>query len=449
MLTAAAGAALAAALAGRIVLTTAASVVAVVMTLKVTGVFASRDPFHPALVVAVYLGVLTVGRAVYVLDQDEFGLAVHLRVPVDGHERTFAVAVLVQLGAAVLFAAGAWLARPRVESRPAEPKQARATARQRPLLVALAIVSVLSIACLVQLFREAGGIAAYVRALNHRQLFFAEHGWLVTIPAILPSLVLAWWALNVRSLRTRRDWALAGGLVALACVMAAATGVRSTLLFLFAVPLLVIGHLRLRRIGLGIAIVTALMVFLAGAAYREVVHDRDHPDEGAQSLVVNTFASGDAHLPDAVATMMLVDPERKWGSTIANAALTPVPRRLWDGKPRGANHQFTTLISPRWYARTRAEYGVTLSGELLWNFWWLGLAGFAALGYASAAAYRRARARPDDPLVVLLFAAVLGTLLLLLRADVWNTTIGSVQAFGPGLALVWLATRAPGPRMAR
>jgi hypothetical protein len=138
---------------------------------------------------------------------------------------------------------------------------------------------------------------------------------------------------------------------------------------------------------------------------------------------------------------MLVDPDRKWGSTIANAAVTPVPRTLWTGKPRGANQQFSTMIAPRWHAHTKAEVGVTLSGELFWNFWWVGLLGFAALGYASGAAYRRALARPDDPLTVLLFAAVLGTLPLLLRADAWNTTIGSVQAFAPGLLLVWLATR--------
>jgi hypothetical protein len=449
LLAAAAGGALGAALAGRIGRTAAASAIAVVMTLKVTGVLASRDPFHPALVVAVFLGVLTIGRAAYVLDQDAFGLATHLRVPVEGHERTFAVAVLAQLGGAVLFAAGAWLARPR--PRPPAPRAdaARRPPRQRPLLVALGIVSVLSIACLVQLLREAGGVAGYVRALDHRQVFFDEHGWLVTIPAILPSLVLAWWALNVRSLRTRRDWALGGGLVALACVMAAATGVRSTLLFLFLVPLLAIVHLRVRRIGLGAAIVAGAIVFLLGAAYREAVHDQDNPDaarlyaEGPKGLVVNTFASADAHLPDAVATLMLVRPDRKWGSTIANAAVTPVPRRLWNGKPRGANQQFTTMIAPRWYARTKAEYGVTLGGELFWNFWWVGLLGFAAVGYASGVAYRRAIARPDDPLRVLLFAAVIGTLLLLLRADAWNTTIGSVQAFGPGLALVGLATRRP------
>jgi hypothetical protein len=448
ILAALAGIALWAALTGRIGVTTAAGAGAAVMTLKATGVLALRDPFHPALVVAVFLGVLTAGRAVYVLDQDAFGLAAHLWLPVEGHERTFAVAVLAQLGGAVLFAAGAWLARPSPRAPAPAPREVRERPpRQRPLLVALAVVSLVSVACLVQLLREAGGVAGYVRALDHRQLFFDDHGWLVTVPAILPSLVLAWWALNVRSLRTRRDWAVAATLVGLACVMAAATGVRSTLLFLFVVPLLAIVHLRVRRIGLGVAIVAGLVVFAAGAAYRDVVHDQDNPDaerlyaDGAEGLVVNTFASADAHLPDAVATLMLVEPERKWGSTIANAAVTPVPRRLWNGKPRGANQQFTTMIAPRWYAATRAEYGVTLGGELFWNFWWVGLLGFAVLGFASGAAYRRARAGPDDALAVLTFAAVLGTLLLLLRADAWNTTIGAAHAFGPGLVLVWLATR--------
>lgn len=429
-------------------LTTAAGAAALALTLHATGALAERDPFHPALVVALLLGLLTIGRVLYVLDHDRFGLAEHISAPVEGHERTFAVAVLAQFACAALFALGAWAAR--TWGRRSAPSST-VPPDQRLVVAALVIVGLGAVASLAVLVGDAGGVRDYVRALDHRQLWFREHhGRLVGFLAVFPSVVLAWLALNIGALRGSRRMALvAAGLVALACVMAAATGVRSTLLFLFVVPVLALRHVRVRRIGLGVAVIAGVVAFLAAGAYRDATRDNDNPDarrlydEGAKGIVTNTFAGSDAHLPDALATLMLGGFDRRWGVTIANAAVTPVPRQFWDGKPTGANEQFTRILAPGEFARTRTEYGITFAGELYWSFWWPGLAGFALLGLGAGAAHRRALARPDDALAALTFAAVLGTLLLLLRADAWNTAVGAIQAFVPGLVLVALARRRP------
>ena len=424
-------------------MTTALAAALVVVTLVVTGALRERDVLHPAVLVAGFVGVLTVGRALYVLDREAFGVRLAHPVPLAGNEQSFALGVFAQMAGAALFAAGAAWAASR--GGPARPRAARLD--PLPLYVGIvtaALASILSIALLV---REAGGLADYVDVLGYRQVFFDDRGFSLVFPTMLPGLVLAWLAVNFGSLDTGNRRAIAVTLVVVAVVAAAATGTRSLIVFFLFVPAIALFRIRVRRIPIAIAIAIAVLVFAAGSLYRGEIRDQGNAaaeavyQDGAKGFVVNTFASSDAHQPDPVAMLLVRDARPKFGSTIAAAALTPIPRSIWGGKPTGANQQFTELESPEQFEITRTEFAITFAGELYWNFSWPGLAAFALVGVAAGAAYRNALARPGEPSRALLYAAALAATLLLIRTDVYNTTVVAAQVFVPGLALLWIGRR--------
>lgn len=438
----AAAGALAAALAGQVEATAAAGAVLLAAVLVTTGTLQERDVFNPAVVAAVFVGVLTLGRVAYVVDHGSFGLDQRDLLPLAGNERDFALGVLAQFGAAALFVAGA--ARARRWRLPAAGRSEKID--QLPLAIALVVVGVLASATLASAVREAGGVSGYVDlALGNRQTFFDDRGWMLLFLTMLPGLALAWLAINVGELRSGNRRAIALVIALVAAVAATATGSRGLLLFMFAAPALAIVHVRVRRIRLWVALAALLVAFLGAGAYREVVRSTDAPDgiyeTGAKGVLVNTFASPDSQLPDPVAILLTRDPRPKLGSTVASAVAAPVPRRIWPGKPTGANEQFTRWVAPERFRLNKTEYAITLAGEMLWNFWWLGLAAFAVLGFAAGAAYRWAVARSRDPIAVFAFSSALGIVLLLLRGDVFNTAITTGQFSVPALGLLVLGRR--------
>jgi hypothetical protein len=435
--------ALAAALAGQVAATTALASAALVATLITTGALRERDALHPAVVVAGFLGVLTVGRALYVLDREAFGLRLADQLPLAGNERSFALGVFAQLAGAAVFAAGAsWTAR---RARPARPEGGPIDLL--PLSLAIAAVALASAISVALLVRETGGLGDYIDALGFRQVLFDDRGFALIFSTMLPGLVLAWLAVNIGRLDSGNRRTAALLLFGLGGLAAMSTGTRSLFVFFLLLPAIVLFHIRVRRIPMWIALVIGVVVLGAAGAYRERLRDEGSQtaggiyQDGPKGYVVNTFASPDAHQPDPVAMLVKRSAGPKLGTTIAAAVLTPVPRRIWAGKPTGANQQFTELESPEQFEGTKTEYAITFAGELYWNFWWPGLAAFALVGLAVGAAYRNALDRPRDPLSLLGYAGALGTALLLVRTDTYITIIVAAQVFVPALALLWIGRR--------
>jgi hypothetical protein len=436
-------AAFVAALSGEVAVTTALGAALVVATLIASGALRDRDVMHPAVIVAGFNGVLTLGRSLYVLDREIFGLRLDAQLPLAGNERAFALGVFAQMAGVALFTVGTARAR----RRQAAPSPRPTRFDLFPLYVGILVIALAAAVSIAFLVRESGGLGDYIDVLGFRQVLFDDRGFAVVFPTMLPGVVLAWFALNIGSLDTGNRRAIALTLLVLAVVAAAATGTRSLIAFFLFVPLLVLFRIRVRRIPFTVAVVIAVLVFAAGALYRTEVRERGNTaagalyQDGAKGFVVNAFASSDAHQPDPVATLINRDARPKFGSTIAAAALTPIPRRVWDGKPTSANQQFTELESPEQFESTSTEFAITFAGELYWNFWWVGLTGFALVGVVAGAAYRNALARPGDPLSSLLYAAALAATLLLIRTDVYNTTVVALQVFLPALALLWIGRR--------
>lgn len=401
------------------------------------------DIFHPAYVVAAFIGLFTTGRTLYVLSTERVGPFYGKSYPLAGHERLFAQAVVAQFAGAALFAVGTAFVPVRSSDAPlglSLPRPGR-----RFLLLSVLIAAALSLGTLAALVSQAGGLSNYLNDIHARQTFFAGKGSLLLLTSLLPAAALAWFAARAGTLGTGNQRALAVTLLLAAAAAAVGTGSRSTVLFLLVVPVMVILHLRANRLRVWIVALVGVVMFVGASTFREHLRGSD---PGAQhvsthhplSVVTNTFASSDAELPDPVAVIRLKAHGLKNGVTFVQAFASPVPRALWPGKPVSASAQFSRLIDARDFSTTRVEMALTFAGELIWNFSWFGLLGFALVGYLAASAHRLAWHRRDD-ISALLYAAALGTVLILLRGDSFNTAIASGEVFIPALGLLAFSHR--------
>jgi len=399
-----------------------------------------RDILHPAVVVALFVAVLTAGRSAYVLGEGAYGMSLDASIPLAGSERAFSAGILAQLLTAGLFAAGALLAGRR--RSPVRRTRQEVPVNSTVLGFGVLIATALSLGTIVALVGEAGGVGRYLTELGNKQHLFEDRGWLYVLPALMSGATLAWFAAKAPTLSTGNRRSLALGIVLIAGLAALGTGSRSAAILLLVLPLVTLLHYRVGRIPIWLAAVLAVLLFTGASGFREVIRDRDNPaaervyTEGLQGFLTNTFASPDARLPDAPAVLREESPELKYGSTFASALVSPVPRSVWESKPEGANAEFSRLVAPARFRETQSEFALTLSGELLWNFSWPGLCLMLLLGYGVGVLHRRCATDPGGALPAFLYAAALSLVVFALRADSFNTALAAGKVFAPGLLLL-------------
>jgi hypothetical protein len=401
------------------------------------------DPLNPALIMIATVCTLTVGRTAYVLDHGAFFLIFETQFSLVSHARDFALGVFAQLSGVALFvlaiaAVARRLGPARQGSQPTAPRQLD------PCVLRIGLFSgaLVTTGALIALIGQAGGLHGYIDALRNRQFFFQHEGPLFVALSAFPAAALAWFAVDASPGRSRRWWVRAGGLLGAAALTAIAGGARSPLIFLFLIPVLIVIHMRVRRLSWRTIAVLALVTFLAVSAFRTLARDsgatasRDLYAPGVAGFFTNAFASPDSRLPDSIAVLRANSVPAQNGRTIVGALTAPVPRSVWPGKPRSGNEKLAAALYPGAF---KPALGLTLAAEAVWNFGWIGLLLFGAIGAVVGAAYCRAQRRPGEPLRLVLYAAAIGTTLVAARADLFDANLGFLKAFVPALGLIGLS----------
>lgn len=280
--------------------------------------------------------------------------------------------------------------------------------------------------------------------------FYPWTASIVVVPSAIAIAAVAW---------ARGSW----GLGLLALVLAAAvllralpTGNRLLLLPFFGALFVLYFLQRRSRPGLGTLIAIAAVAIVASAALSDL-RGRSDRDESAVTSVRNVltdpgravapFTTGpDTEMAATLAAALKVIPAKQphsfGATTLGDLVTRPIPRTLWENKPRPPREQLIATIWP-----VEAERG-TLNPEfsvLLYFFWDLSypgvLLGLGLYGILASVLFRYFSLHGSLLPVQVFFALALWLIPPALRDNPVNTTINLAFALAPIPIIFWLAAR--------
>jgi hypothetical protein len=412
------------------------------------------DIFEPIVVFSVAFGVMFAVRPLSMLIKDDtvyFGLDVR---------RTLPVAVLLALAGAVAFVVAYEF--PLGRALAVRIPRPRGELDETRMAVAALCVGALGLLALFIVLPTSRGLSALDPLLHGRgpelgrvltdTSTYLWYGSLLLIPASLAFFALA--------LRRSRTVFVAGAATfgSLALLRTIPTGNRLALLVFLggAVVFLYLRHTR--RPGF-VALAAGLALALVGSYFSLVFRD---PDTRGHTLrTVERVASrptrlfspivngADAEMAPALAGALTIVPDRlsyRFGSaTFGDLVIRPVPRQLWNGKPRPPGQEIVTTVWP-----SAAVYGFDPAfTPLLFFFWDFGipgvLVGMALFGVIARLLYERLRLDSDRVDSQLLFAASLWFVVIAARNDPADTVVQAAFLLVPLAVILAIGRRAPEP----
>lgn len=246
------------------------------------------------------------------------------------------------------------------------------------------VVAIVAAGALLVLMAAAGGVDALVlqRGVRAEERVAAEIGgqWTFIVRQALPIACLIWLGLQPTVARKLLFWLLASTGLGMAF---AATGSRSSVL----VPVVmgfIIWILRTRRVphfGIAAGAAVAFIVVGVGGEFRE---ESWHVDSVGQvemeSGIISGFVRGVREVGrkntenDALIAILARVPDEVgllYGRSYLSVPASPIPSRLWPGKPDAGGRLTGELI----FGRPRGGGGVSpgTAGEAFWNFHLLGV----------------------------------------------------------------------------
>lgn len=413
---------------------------ALVLALFTFALSVDRDLFSPAALMGAVILAFYVARPIYIANEGWWGAGAQIDLmPLDALStgyltRSLRVAVLGTLSLLAGYATarvGSGLRRPRRAARPIVLRGARF---RRALGVSIALTSLV----FVLLVQRAGGPAGLLGALSRKSSFLQGGYWTTFLRLPLKACLFAWAAAAFSdparqiSPRSRRV------LVLLVLGVAASdflTGGRATLLVQTLLPVALIYHYGRRPIRLRTFTVLVVAGALLFVGVRVVTRDSQfNADRGIslstqlqQSVLqfpATTVGGTDAVPFDSLMTLMAHEGDAPLGgSTYVSALNAPVPRALFPWKSDGGgNTWFTRSYYPRFYYPDRIETSLSLYGEAYANWRLAGIVVVPWLfGLGVGALYSAFRSR-RSPSWLIGYAAAIGTVVLMLRGDAYQTT---------------------------
>jgi hypothetical protein len=369
-------------------------VVVLVLPIAFRAVARRFDPFEPLVLFAAAYGVMFALRPATMIVSGEYGFW-----GVDVRE-TLPLVLLLALTGAVAFVCayesragvtvGRWLPAP----PPLAPRRAAIAC------LAMALIAVGSLAALVATSDSPDALGVVLRGrsgqlndLLRENSSYLWYGSTLVAPASVLLVALA--------LRRRSLWLAAAAtfVLALAFVRTVPIGSRIVLLPMLGGIFAVVYLVRDRRPGLwALAAVTAVAIF---ASY-VISHARQQEDRAKAPSAVEVLVRSpgtmldpilhgpDAEMAPALGAALTVVPDElhhRWGgATLGDLVTRPVPRQLWDGKPRPPGEELVAKVWPSLYPNLNPAFS-----PLLPFYWDLGIAGvllgMALFGIAARTLY--------------------------------------------------------------
>ena len=407
------------------------------------------DPFEPIVVFALAWGVMFVVRPIAIVVRDDTNFyGVDIGPTLDD-------AVLLGLVGAVAFAFGYWL--PFGKHLAARlPAVAQGTPSSAALVWSV-VVACVGLALLALVIVPGEGLDGVETFLGGRSEALDEiidnssnylwYGSLVVVPAALVSAALALEA------RTASAIALALALGAMALLRAVPTGNRVFLVVLVG-GFVVFAYLRTARrpgiVAMCLGIVVALVASRAVLEVRDPETRRDVPTilraivTTPKSAFSPLYRGPDAEMAPALAGAMTAIPDplgyRFGGATFGDVVLRPVPRELWDDKPRPHITVVTEEVWPVAVETGGFNPAFTPVLAFYWDFWVFGVvAGMGLLGVLARSVWEYFLRFESSFSAQLLFATALCYLVVVLRHDHVLTSVWALILFVPLVAILRFA----------
>lgn len=130
-----------------------------------------------------------------------------------------------------------------------------------------------------------------------------------------------------------------------------------------------------------VLLILSIPVFLWGAGLSRITLGETGKDTSASSVVSAGAGLGSVYSPLDTWGELIgpLTPEQReqfgprWGATFVNTALLPVPRVLWEDKPKGFGAELTEVLEPELVSAEHSEAAL-VQGEWYANFGYAGLA---------------------------------------------------------------------------
>ena len=416
------------------------------------------DPFEPIVVFALAWGVLFVVRPIAIVVRDDTNFyGVDIGPTLDD-------AVLLGLVGAIAFAVGYRLAfGKRLAARLPEVAQGTPSSAALAWSVVVACVGLALLALVIVPGEGLDGVQTFLGgrsdALDEiidNSSNYLWYGSLVVVPAALAAAALA--------LETRRASAIvvAVALGALALLRVVPTGNRAFLIVLVG-GIVVFAFLRTaRRPGI-VAICVGLVLALVGSRVVLELRDpetrRDLPTilhaivTSPKSAFSPLYSRPDAEMAPALAGALTAIPDplayRFGGATFGDVVLRPVPRELWDAKPRPHITELTEEVWPVAVETGGFNPAFTPVLAFYWDFWLFGVfAGMALLGVLARSIWEYFLRFESSFAAQLLYATALCYLVVVLRHDHVLTSVWALILFVPLIAILRLSTAPAGSALA-
>jgi hypothetical protein len=316
----------------------------------------------------------------------------------------------------------------------------------------LPLAFLISVATIVFIARS--NAASMYDVWANRNLIFSDGGGVLLIGTqVFRYALLVWLALRWRAGASTAKGVFYS-LVLVALLLELALNSRSSVVFGFFLPLLVVYDRYASALSVKKILVVAFAVLiLFGVGYRTIARDQFfETNQGLslpQLLVQNvtdlpSFFWGGFEAASLDGTIDILDKYRHTrlsGETLFNAMSAPVPRPLWEEKPRGgANTEYTEAYYPSVYGAVRTEYSASLAGELYMNF---GFAGMVLGGVLLGIWLRMLKSLHDSGSVfaLVVYGVAIGRTFSMLRGDAFNFVgqlFSSLLALFVVLTLAWM-----------
>lgn len=406
----------------------------------------TSDPVNPVVLVGLFFVSMYMGKFIFLGAGDELVFSYNYK---SNFNINFLFAgYLYCLIGFVLFSLGFLMKAKRISRVPSSiALEGSASPRdcmvgKKTLLVCFAI----SFSTLVAIFGSMG-IDEVFASLNNRFDLFAGRGYFFVGLSVYKVAFFLW----VASLNTTPSkWKLLA-LILPAVLFDLATGSRGKVFFENLLPLFYL----LYRKGLISINVKRLLLFgafivIAAVVYRSLVRDSVYEfnagKTGVEIILENLqdagggfYAGPEAPYLDTVVLLMQKDPDLLMGSTFAAVLTYPVPRAIYEDKPRGASSFLTERYFPDYFYPYFIEISFPLVAEVYANFNLVGVGVLLLAGLLCAKAYNLVGSR--SPWVVLISVFVVIRFVLLFRNDFFNNVTSLISLGVMALLLYWISSQ--------
>jgi hypothetical protein len=407
------------------------------------------DPFEPIVLFALAWGVMFVVRPIAIVVRDDtnfYGVDI---------APTLDKAVLLGLLGAVAFIAGYELVVSTIAGRVPRAADAELSSPASWLAMIVGLLATFGLALFLWTSAGAptlriyfGGRSDELNGVLQDSTLYLWSLSLAVVPAALVGFAVAY------TRRTPGTILAAIVTISLALIRVVPTGSRMYLLVLVGGALVFVYLHHARRptvvaalLGLALALAASYVVLNFRYADTREIGPTLKRVASTPTRVLSPLVKGpDAEMAPALAGALLVIPSelpyRYGAATFGDLVSRPIPRQLWEGKPKPHTIVVTEAVWP--VARETGDFQPT-STPLLSFYWDFGLLGaflgLALYGVLARALYEYLLAAPGSARAQLVYALGVWTLVIALRVDPVLLVIHSVIMFVPLIVILSLAPR--------